>query len=144
MREVLDGWRLLAVSAAERAGFSYTLNLLGFAGGEAVSLLPPSMQNMEVARVLPSELREAGGGGRKARESDLHTVTEILGDDNPNLVQVSVDFLPRSRRGGQIKLRNFLVFCSTGGTPRLGNCLLLLDFKLNKPKLRRTFLPGQH
>lgn len=56
------------MSAAERAGFWYTLNLLGFAGGEAVSLLPPSMQNMEVARVLPGSVKQ---GMEDARQESV-------------------------------------------------------------------------
>lgn len=34
-RADLEGWRLLAVRAAERAGFWYTANLVGFGGGDA-------------------------------------------------------------------------------------------------------------
>ncbi|TXG73883.1 hypothetical protein EZV62_002462 [Acer yangbiense] len=35
IRVDLEGWRLLAVRAAERSGFWYTVNLLGFSGGAA-------------------------------------------------------------------------------------------------------------
>lgn len=38
----LEGWRLLVVRAAEKAGFWYTENLEGFNGVEPLSLAAPT------------------------------------------------------------------------------------------------------